>query len=301
MYYRIFRPRILLLNAYWQLLGMITTVVVIWTLTMGAGDALGWGVLLLCGLAFLCWPVRVLVITPYDLRMRKETISARSKSPSLARIDWAQVREVFVARHGDAATLVVGHNAAPTTTSFSVPAEGFGLEATRVELPSGYDHGRLVDTIRQIAALVPVCETTAADLLLRTRERYAVQPSQPLTRLMGFVSGCAVAAALMVISHYNVPGGIVLFILASPVAIQSAPLLTIGPDGLRMSRWSARVTGWTAVASVRVSAVDERVEIRVTTLSGRAMQRRVPRERIDLATVDAMLRAYAPPGALTQP
>jgi hypothetical protein len=48
-----------------------------------------------------------------------------------------------------------------------------------------------------------------------------------------------------------------------------------------------------------VRDLGDRIEMEVTTSSGRTTTRRLPRARVDLETLEAMLRAYAPPQART--
>jgi hypothetical protein len=221
-------------------------------------------------------------------------MSARRRLPSLARIEWQDVHEMFVAPREGAATLVVGRWVRPPAALFPEAR----LDAVGVELPPGYDHGLLLDAIGQIAPQVPVHEVKPADLLLRTQRPYTVRPPQAQVRLVAFAAGCAAATAAIVADHYGVNAGAFFIILAGLVVTLGTPALEIGPHGLRLRRWDPRVTGWSAVTSIEVRNLDDRVEIEVTTLSGRRMTRRLPRARVDLETLEATVRAYAPRQAL---
>jgi hypothetical protein len=293
--YRILRPRASLASHYWYAFGLATGVVTTASLiTRSALGALVGSVVLLFGLVFLWFPLRVLVISPYELRLRRADRSARNRLSSLAAIEWQDVHEVFVAPREGAATLVVGRRVRP-------PAELFPeahLDAVAAELPPGYDHGRLLDAILGAAPHVPVHEVEPADLLLRTHRPYTVRPPQAQMRLVAFVAGCAATTAAVVADHYGVNAGALLIILASLAVTRWRPAVEIGPHGLRMRRWDPRVTGWSAVTSVEMRDLDDRVEIEVATSSGRRMARRLPRARVDLETLEAMLRAHAPPRAL---
>jgi hypothetical protein len=293
--YRIFTPRALVESHYWYALGLVAGFATATSLV--AGSALGaliGSVVLFFALAFLWFPIRVLVISPYELRLRTADPPTRRRLPSLARIDWRDVHEMFVAPREGAATLVVGRWVRPPAALFPEAR----LDAVGVELPPGYDHGLLLDAIGQIAPHVPVHEMTPGDLLLRTQRPYTLRAPRSRARLGAFVAGCAAAAAAVVADHYGVNAGAFFIILAGLVVTLSRPDLEIGPRGLRVRRWDPRVTGWSAVTSVEVRDLDGLVEIEVTTLSGRKMTRRLPRARVDLETLEAALRAYAPPQAV---
>lgn len=293
--YRIFMPRALLESAYWYAFGVVTGVVTAASLIAhSALGALIGSVVLLFFLAFLWCPLRVLAISPNELRLRTADTSARRRRLSLARIEWRDVHEVFVARRDGAATLAVGRWMRPPAELFPVAR----LEAVVTELPHGYDHGRLLDAIWQIAPNVLLHEVKPADLLVRTQRPYTVPPVQARTRLVAFVVGCAVAAAIVIADHYGVNAGAFFIIFAGLGVTRWLPALEIGPHGLRIQRWNSRVIGWSAVTSIDVRDLDDRVEIEVTTLSGRRMTRRLPRARLDLETLEATLGAYAPPQAL---
>jgi hypothetical protein len=292
--YRILTPRALVENHYWYAFGLVTGFAAAASLVAGSAlGALAGSVALVFGLAFLWFPLRVLVVSPYELRLRTTDTSSR-RVPSLARIDWRDVHEMFVAPGEGAATLVVGRWVRP-------PAELFPearLDTVGVELPPGYDHGLLLDAIGRSAPQVPVHEMKLVDLLLRTQRPYTVRRPQAQVRLMAFTAGCAAATVAVVADHYGVNAGAFFIILAGLTVILWKPHLEIGPQGLRVRRWDPRVTGWSAVTSVGVRELDDQVEIEVATLSGRMMTRRLPRARVDLETLEATLRAYAPPQAV---
>ncbi|GAB2863735.1 hypothetical protein GCM10027176_77030 [Actinoallomurus bryophytorum] len=293
--YRIFTSRALVESHYWYALGLVTGAATAGSLvTSSALGALVGSVVLLLALAFLWFPIRVLVVSSGELRLRTAELSARRRRVSLARIDWRDVHEMFVASREGAATLVVGRWVRPPRALFPEAR----LDAVGVELPPGYDHGLLLDAIGQAAPHVPVHEMTLAELLTRTQRPYTLRAPQVRGRLGGFAAGCAAAAAAITGDHYGLNAGALFIILAGVAVTLGTPALEIGPHGLRVRRWDPWGTGWSAVTSVDVRDLGERVEIEVTTSSGRTMTRRLPRARVDLETLEATLRAYAPPQAV---
>jgi hypothetical protein len=294
--YRVFSPRAFLGSHYWYAFGMVTGLGAAGGLiahsTLGA--IIG-SVVLVCGAAFLLFPLRVLVISPDVLRLRTADTSTRRRPPSLVRIPWQDVHEIFVAWQEGVATLVVGRWARP----LAVPIPVARLETVAVELPPGYDHGRLLDAVGRIAPHVPVHEVKLADLLLRTRRPYTVRTPLGPVRLVALAAGCAASTAAVLADHYRVNTGAFVFVFVGFGVTRWMQGLEIGPRGLRVRRWDPRVIGWSAVTSIEARDLGDRVEIEVTTAPGGRMTRRLPRARVDLEALEVTLRAYAPPQVLT--
>jgi hypothetical protein len=292
--YRVFSPRALLGNHYWYAFGMVAGFATAGSLiarsTLGA--VVG-SVALLCAAAFILFPLRVLVISPDVLRLRTADTSARGRS-SLARIQWQDVHEMFVAWRDGVATLVVGRWVRPVAVRFPVAR----LETVGAELPPGYDHGRLLEAIGRIAPHVPVHEVGPTDLLLRTQRPYIVRPPLGWMRLVAFAVGGAVATVAVIADHYHVNTGAFFFVFAGFGITRSMQGLEIGPRGVRVRRWDPRVSGWSTVTSIEARNLGDHVEIEVTTASARKTTRRLPRARVDLEALEAALRAYAPPRVL---
>lgn len=85
----------------------------------------------------------------------------------------------------------------------------------------------------------------------------------------------------------------------------ASPALFVSPEAISFGkRWRTRTVPWTAVASVSLTAEGDGGELAVRVdqapgrlAAGMVLTRRVPR-RSDLADLDAIIRAYAPPHAL---
>jgi hypothetical protein len=86
----------------------------------------------------------------------------------------------------------------------------------------------------------------------------------------------------------------------------ASPALFVSPEAISLGkRWRTRTVPWTAVGSVSLTAEGDGGELAVRLgracgrlADGTVLTGRVPR-RSDLADLDAIVRAYAPPHALS--
>lgn len=141
-----------------------------------------------------------------------------------------------------------------------------------------------------------------AEALARTRLPYV--PGRRMRRTWLLIAGVAVVAvgldlvrAIVLDTPYVAMTSPALFLCVG--IRRGSPAPVIGPDRVVLGRWPRRRTvPWADVASVRLSAGPDTITLRDT--AGRVVSQRIPR-REDLADLEAILSAYAPPPTLGHP
>jgi hypothetical protein len=227
------------------------------------------------------WPMRILDVTPYALRFRvRRPAGLLGKGVQrLETVGWRDVREMFVAPHDGGTTVIVGYDGP------------YGLRAAVVELP-------VADPEPALAAVppgVPVHRGSPVEILAWTRQPYVLDPWTVRRRLvvaaLTMLAFGTVAAPIAVLGeHFWIFTG-----SAISVSLIGPSALCVAPEGLQVvARGRQRTVPWSAVRNARISATGE---LTVHMATARPLTCRVRRE--DLADVDAVLRAYAPPQALT--
>ena len=165
------------------------------------------------------------------------------------------------------------------------------MRAVRAELPPGYDHDGLMAALGQVG--VPIRHLPLGDVLALTRLPYYVRLSPWWLSTLRFIVG--VAAALIVAT--NSPAGRFLWILPAIIFAAGYANVEITQLRLRLGSWQLVPIRWANVTSVRVEVAGDVVEMTVAS-PGRERTRRLPRAAVDPAALEAVVRAYAPPGTV---
>jgi Bacterial PH domain len=251
------------------------------------------------------WPVRVLDLTSRSLRFRERLVMVPGRSgrqpirTGLREVAWSDVAEVLLASHRGRVTMIVGFR-----------APGPVLHAAVVDLPVR-DEEAVARAISTIAPGIVVRRGRLPELLTHTRLPYATGQARIGTQVLGLVlSGLAFGTTIVLfnlltgLTYGVVPG--VLFLLSIRTWFASPPLF-VSPERISLRKGCrTRTVPWTAVASVSSAAEGDGAELRVQVgqargrlAAGTVLTRRVPR-RSDLADLDEIIRAYAPPQALNR-
>jgi hypothetical protein len=249
------------------------------------------------------WPVRVLDLTSGSLSFRERLVIVQGRSgrqparTRLREVAWSHVAEVLLAPDRGRVTMIVG---------FRGP--GPDLHAAVVDLPVR-DEEAVASAISGIAPGTVVRRGRLPEILIHTRCPYAAGQARPGTRLLGLVlSGLAagttmVLLALLLARPFGAVLG-VLFLMTVRTWFVS-PLLFVSPERISLrTGLRTRTVPWTAVASVSPAAEGDGGEITLRLgqacgrlAAGTVLTRRVP-QRSDLADLDEIIRAYAPPHTL---
>lgn len=251
--------------------------------------------------AMVLLPTRALSITPSALRYRPRAIPGENTARAgLRRAGWDDVAEVLLAPGEGRLTMIVGYR----EHRFGAP-----LRADIVDLP-GVGARTVAEAISRMAPAVTVREGSLVDIVTWTRRPYVT--AGPWRTWWALPAGALLTIALAVIlpamlPEHNENTAITLtylpcFLIAAIWTIR--PTVSITTFGLRLeSRGRATAVPWAAVESVRIAATGHAAELTVRIGTGHlryppghVLTRRVG--RADLADLDAMLRAYAPPHAL---
>jgi hypothetical protein len=258
-------------------------------------------------IAIAFWPVRVLDLTSRSLRFRERFLIVQGRSgrqpvrSGLREVAWSDVAEVLLAPHHGRVAMIVGFRAL-----------GPGLHAAVVDLPVR-DEEAVASAISAIAPGIVVRRGRLPELLIHTRLPYATGQTRIGTRVLGLVlSGLAIGTMIVLLNLLPSPasyGAVLsgLFLMSSRTWLAS-PALFVSPEAISLGkRWRTRTVPWTAVASVSLTTEGDGGELAVRVgqacgrlAAGTALTRRVPR-RSDLADLDEIIRAYAPPHALNHP
>jgi Bacterial PH domain len=251
------------------------------------------------------WPVRVLDLTSRSLRFRERLVMVPGRSgrqpirTGLREVAWSDVAELLLASHRGRVTMIVGFR-----------APGPVLHAAVVDLPVR-DEEAVARAISTIAPGIVVRRGRLPELLTHTRLPYATGQARIGTQVLGLVlSGLAFGTTIVLfnlltgLTYGVVPG--VLFLLSIRTWFASPPLF-VSPERIALRKGCRTHTvPWTAVASVSSAVEGDGAELRVRVgqacgrlAAGTVLTRRVPR-RSDLADLDAIIRAYAPPQALNR-
>ncbi|GAB2826645.1 hypothetical protein GCM10027176_33800 [Actinoallomurus bryophytorum] len=270
---------------------------------LGVTEIIISGLVPVIAIAIAVWPVRVLDLTSRSLRFRERLVLLQGRSgrqpirSGLREVAWSDVAELLLASHRGRVTMIVG-----------LRAPGPVLHAAVVDLPVR-DEEAVESAISTIAPGIVVRRGRLPELLIHTRLPYTTGQVRIGTQALGLVlSGLAFGTTIVLVNlltglTYGVVPG-VLFLLSIRTWFASPPLF-VSPERISLRKgWRTRTVPWTAVASVSLAAEGDGGELRVRVgpacgrlAAGTVLTRRVPR-RSDLADLDAIIRAYAPPHAL---
>jgi hypothetical protein len=249
------------------------------------------------------WPIRVLEVTETTLRFRprdRRYLHGRgrwqNRNASLVTVRWDAMLEVLVASHDGQVTLIAGYR------------DAFGnLRAGMVELPRA-DEQAITEAVRRMAPEIPVQQGRLPDILLHTRESYVIEVLGRRVWPLFTVTGSLVCAGVALALHAaGVPGTIpvITAVFGTTVvdALLNMPRFAIALDCLAVSGWRGhRTIRWEDVEHIHLAACGDSVELTVSTRFPvwTTATYRLPR-RTDLGLADALIRAYAPPHALSAP
>lgn len=255
-------------------------------------------------IAIAVWPVRVLDLTSRSLRFRERFVIVRGRSgrqpirTRLREVAWPDVVEVLLAPGGDRVTMIVG-----------LRTPGPGLHAGVVDVPVR-DEEAVASAISTIAPGIVVRRGRLPELLIHTRLPYAPGQARIGAQALGLVlSGLAMGTTIVLFNLLPGPasygaglGGLVLMSVRTWFAL---PSLFVSPERISLrTGLRTRTVPWTAVAAVALAAEGDGGEITMRLgqacgrlAAGAVLTRRVPR-RGDLADLDEIIRAYAPPHTL---
>lgn len=269
----------------------------------GVADIVVSGLVTAILVAVAVWPVRVLDLTSWSLRFRERLVFVlgRSRQPirsGLREVAWSDVVEVLLAPHRGRVTMIVGFR-----------APGPVLHAAAVDLPVR-DEEAVASALSTIAPGIVVRRGRLPELLIHTRLPYATGQARIGTQVLGLVlSGLAMGTLVVLLNLLPRPSsyGVVLvgLFLGFGRTWFASPALFVSQEGISLSKgWRTRTVPWTDVASVSLTAEGDGGELAVRVgqargrlAAGTVLTRRVPR-RSDLAELDEIIRAYAPPHAL---
>jgi hypothetical protein len=260
--------------------------------------------------AIAVWPIRMLDVTPEVLRFRERGLPSgprygrrrgsppgprygwRHRTTRLRSLAWHDVAEVLVTSDHGQVVLVVG---------FKDQYAG-GLAAAMVELPAD-DERAVADAVRRAAPGAVVRQDGIAEILIRTREPYVLRRWGIRTQLLAMAFGGIGAV-----------GGYVLLSAGELQAFRVAQMwlwsaiidiwleqrqLVITPEWISVGTWWRRHTvPWATVGDTRLMATGDGGELTVT-IGERTVTYRLPQVS-DLGALDTIIRAYAPPQALSR-
>jgi hypothetical protein len=243
------------------------------------------------------WPVRALDVTPQALWVRERLVPVESRfggtSGRLRKIDWPDVVEVLLAPSRGRVTMVAGFR---SYTS---------LHAMVADLPVR-DAREVAEAISRVApGTVVRSEGRRSEILIHTGRPYVAEPrshrAQVLATLL-CVLGSGLIAFVMVRSGYGeyAAAQVAFWLTGLAVWLSGSPVF-VSPERVAVRSWGvSRTVPWANIASVRLTATGDTGELAVRVAGspgGRPRPQRLPRGT-DLAEIDAIIRAYAPPHAL---
>ena len=262
-----------------------------------AWETLDW-VFLLIPLALVVaalWPVRILDVGPRGLGFRPRSLPEDDRragwrpSPRLRKVGWPYIAEITLTSRDGLVVLVVGMQ----------DGRG-GLRAAVVELPTR-DEQAVASAIDAAAPGIALRREPLPAALTRTRQPYASAPRTARTWLLvvgliAFGLVVDVTGAIVLDSTYLHP--MVLISLACLWIWRGSSPLVVSPERLVLGPWPlSRTVRWADVVSVRLAAEGDAETLTLRDRAGQVRTRRIS-HRAELADVEAIIQAYAPPPAL---